>query len=72
MRYQTQAEVDGWTGVRGQQIGLGTALLQLATAWFARLRDRRQLAELDDRMLRDLGLTRSDIRHEADKPFWQA
>ena len=72
MRNQTQAEVDGWIGVRGQQVGLGTALLQLATSWFARLRDRRQLAELDDRMLRDLGLTRSDIRHEADKPFWQA
>ncbi len=72
MRNQTQAEVDSWTGVRGQQAGLGAALLRLTTAWFARLRDRRQLAELDDRMLRDLGLTRSDIRHEADKPFWQA
>ena len=30
------------------------------------------LAELDDRMLRDIGVTRSQSQHEAAKPFWSA
>ena len=33
-------------------------------------RSRRQLAELDDRMLRDIGLDRGKARHEAGKGFW--
>jgi uncharacterized protein YjiS (DUF1127 family) len=33
-------------------------------------RSRRQLAELDDRLLRDIGLDRGAARHEADKGFW--
>jgi uncharacterized protein YjiS (DUF1127 family) len=33
-------------------------------------RSRRQLAELDDRMLRDIGIDRARARFEADKGFW--
>jgi len=33
-------------------------------------KSRRQLAELDDRLLRDIGLDRATARHEADKGFW--
>ena len=33
-------------------------------------KSRRQLAELDDRLLRDIGLDRGTARHEADKGFW--
>ena len=33
-------------------------------------RSRRQLAELDDRLLRDIGLDRATARHEASKGFW--
>ena len=33
-------------------------------------RSRRQLADLDDRMLRDIGLDRGKARHEASKGFW--
>jgi len=33
-------------------------------------KSRRQLAELDDRLLRDIGLDRGAARHEADKGFW--
>jgi uncharacterized protein YjiS (DUF1127 family) len=33
-------------------------------------RSRRQLAELDDRLLRDIGLDRGCARHEADKGYW--
>ena len=33
-------------------------------------RSRRQLAELDDRLLRDIGLDRGMARFEASKGFW--
>ncbi len=45
------------------------ALLNL---WYQRARQRRQLAGLDDRRLRDIGLSPGAARREADKPFWQA
>jgi uncharacterized protein YjiS (DUF1127 family) len=35
------------------------------------LRDRRALAAMSDRSLRDIGLTRYDAAVEADKPFWR-
>ena len=33
-------------------------------------RSRRQLAELDDRLLRDIGLDRGKASYEATKGFW--
>jgi len=33
-------------------------------------KSRRQLAELDDRLLRDIGLDRGTARFEAGKGFW--
>jgi len=38
-------------------------------AFFAR-KSRRALAELDDNLLRDIGLTREDAQSEAAKPIW--
>jgi len=39
--------------------------------WNDRHRQRRMLLEMDERSLRDVGLTRTDAMHEADKPFWR-
>jgi uncharacterized protein YjiS (DUF1127 family) len=39
--------------------------------WRRRGRDRHQLAQFDERMLRDIGLTRGDACHEINKPFWR-
>jgi uncharacterized protein YjiS (DUF1127 family) len=39
--------------------------------WMERVRERRALAELDDRLLRDIGLTRADVWQEIRKPFWR-
>ena len=33
---------------------------------------RYRLRELDDRALRDMGLSRADVEDEAAKPFWRA
>jgi uncharacterized protein YjiS (DUF1127 family) len=45
--------------------------LVTALDWRARATERRSLAELDDRMLRDLGLTRGDVYKECRKHFWE-
>jgi uncharacterized protein YjiS (DUF1127 family) len=39
--------------------------------WHRRSRDRAKLAMLDDRMLRDIGVTRADVWYECNKPFWR-
>lgn len=38
--------------------------------WVQRFRERRSLADLDDHLLGDLGLTRERVRLEAARPFW--
>ncbi len=40
--------------------------------WHERAVTRHELAELDDYILRDIGMTRGDVMREANKPFWQA
>jgi uncharacterized protein YjiS (DUF1127 family) len=39
--------------------------------WHERARQRRHLQLLSDHMLRDLGLSRTDVQAEASKPFWR-
>jgi uncharacterized protein YjiS (DUF1127 family) len=45
--------------------------IEVASVGLDRSRQRRRLGELDDRMLRDIGLTRADAWAEAQKPFWR-
>ncbi len=40
--------------------------------WRERRRQRRELAHWTDRDLHDVGLSWSDVVHEAEKPFWRA
>lgn len=37
----------------------------------SRARQRRHLAQMDDRLLRDIGIDRAQAMAEADKPFWR-
>lgn len=39
--------------------------------WLERRRQRRALRDLDDHLLRDIGLDRSDALREGRKPFWR-
>ncbi len=57
----------------------GEILLEAATravrtllTWQERDRQRHALAQLDARMLKDLGLSRADVEREVRKPFWHA
>lgn len=38
--------------------------------WQERAAQRRALLALDDRLLKDVGLTRADVEQEIRKPFW--
>lgn len=40
--------------------------------WRQRYRTRQELSRWTDRDLHDVGLSWSDIAHEAEKPFWRA
>ena len=46
--------------------------LDLLVEWRARGRERRELASLDDRSLRDMGLDRASVWAECEKPWWRA
>jgi uncharacterized protein YjiS (DUF1127 family) len=39
--------------------------------WRRRHRERHQLLALDDRMLKDIGITRTDALFLGNKPFWK-
>jgi uncharacterized protein YjiS (DUF1127 family) len=39
--------------------------------WRARAVEREVLRSLDDRILRDVGISRADVERELNKPFWQ-
>jgi uncharacterized protein YjiS (DUF1127 family) len=39
--------------------------------WGDRARQRSMLAELDDRLLEDAGITRAQVAREIRKPFWR-
>jgi uncharacterized protein YjiS (DUF1127 family) len=45
--------------------------LDVLFAWRARAAERDVMRSLDDRMLRDVGLTRVDIERELSKSFWE-
>jgi len=46
-------------------------LLGQLSEWRERARSRQLLQRLDERMLRDVGLSRADVARECAKNFWQ-
>ena len=44
--------------------------LQKFVIWQERAEQRHALSELDERMLKDIGVTNADAYKEARKPFW--
>lgn len=56
-----------WTVVRAVVVGLPDTLY----TWQQRHRMRHELRHLDERMLRDMGISRYDAVREARRPFWK-
>ena len=40
--------------------------------WAERAAERRHLADLDEHLLKDIGLNRADVETISTKPFWRA
>lgn len=61
------------TAAIGRPIGIRPfgRLLGLAGSWLQRRRTRLALAELDERLLRDIGLSPSEASAESAMPFWK-
>jgi len=71
------ANATNQTTSRSSFAALSLALAPVARAagllatWRQRAADRRQLCDLDDHMLRDVGLSRGEVEFEINKPFWR-
>ena len=46
-------------------------VLDTLLTWQERAFQRRALSELNDRMLKDIGLSAADAQNEVRKPFWR-
>ena len=55
------------TGQHGPIFGL----ISLLMTWQARAEYRQHLSSLDERLLKDAGITREEADAEAAKPFWK-
>ncbi len=51
--------------------GAARRVLESLFVWQERARQRHALAELDERLLKDIGLSRADVAREVSKPFWR-
>jgi uncharacterized protein YjiS (DUF1127 family) len=54
------------------ETGIFSRLNQHLQVWLVRWRQRHELTHWSDRDLHDVGLSWSDVIHEAEKPFWRA
>lgn len=60
------------TGYIGRWADWLIILANRVLLWQELARERRHLHSLDDHMLKDMGLSRSDVEREAARPFWDA
>lgn len=58
---------------RGRRTGRGLVAraIDVLLGWTERARQRRHLAGLDDRLLRDIGISRVEVEAEISRPFWR-
>jgi len=59
-------------GAKARGLGVfAVRLIEVMLEWQGRRRQRRQLAMMDEYMLRDIGLSTADVEREIHKPFWR-
>jgi uncharacterized protein YjiS (DUF1127 family) len=63
-RFARTRQTSRWAGL------LKSVALTLGV-WRSRYRERHSFPPLDDRELRDLGVSRWDVERELAKPFWR-
>lgn len=63
-QYPTHSRRHGSTG--------NASLRATLVLWLQRSRTRRQLSQMPDYLLKDIGLNEADRYQEVSKPFWQS
>lgn len=74
MKYELSSPsriLPGTQAAAGQATAFLASVFDAPFVWLERIQDRRRLAELDDHLLRDIGLTRAEAAHAASRPFWR-
>ncbi|HEY0834939.1 MAG TPA: DUF1127 domain-containing protein [Azospirillum sp.] len=76
MSHSTNTGFSGTARVTSPGVGraIGRLLMAVAdtvAAWNERRRQRMALEALPDHLLSDIGVSRADADHEAEKPFWK-
>ena len=51
--------------------GTFAAFGMILATWRKRTKERRELAQIDSRIARDLGISPTEIQFEVNKPFWR-
>ena len=52
--------------------GAFAQVVDTVLGWQERARQRHHLSQLNDSMLKDIGVTRADVEGEVAKPFWRS
>ena len=61
----------GYVDVEKHSVHLISDLLHKFNRWYELHREREMLAGMSDEALKDIGLSRADVAHEAELHFWQ-
>ncbi|MDF1793890.1 MAG: DUF1127 domain-containing protein [Thalassobaculaceae bacterium] len=73
---QTARPFFGASAERGAQTPMADRVFATVfgtlAVWSARLKDRETLADMDPRLLADIGVSAHEAASEANKPFWAA
>jgi len=62
---------ESWDGFAGMREDVFNWLLETLLIWQERAAQRWALQQLDDHLLKDIGVSRADALREASKPFWR-
>ena len=69
--YGATAEVSAVDALSAKVFNSFNGLANLLATWQRRIENRQHLLQLDERLLRDIGISRYDAAKEAAKPFWK-
>ena len=62
---------EGWEDSARRRSAVFDWILETLLIWQERASQRSDLGQLNDRMLKDIGLSRADVMREVEKPFWR-
>ena len=74
MKYNTfSSPINGLSrGIGHEIVAVLDRLFDAPFVWAERASERRHLAELDDHLLKDIGLNRAEVEAVSTRPFWRS